>query len=222
MRDIQINNKRVLNYLNNFKDFIVEKYNSGELQKDLHLDCKDQKLEDKDWLSDKYLKEVMDLGKSHEGYPVSMRSYKGIMPGNDTNNIYQSKPYLEKSNTLNQELMTELSAQRNTLYTIYPPGGWISWHNNANASGYNVIFSWSETGDGWFDYWDLKEQKRVRVQDKPGWQCKMGYFGSYKEPDKLCYHAAYTDCLRISVAYIWGPHESMWEDVIEDIENPIE
>ena len=219
VRDVEINNKSVLKSLNEFKDFILDKRSKGLLDKELDLNAKDHTRDR--WLADDYMERIMSRKRAHEGFPESMRSYHGLMPGGNGGYKESYEDYRKASTKLNNELMTELSAKRNTLITVYPPGGWISWHNNANAAGYNVIFSWSENGDGWFDYWDLDKKERVRVPDHSGWQCKMTYFGSYDESDKLCYHAASTDCLRISVAYIWGREEAMWEDIIEDIENPI-
>jgi hypothetical protein len=141
--------------------------------------------------------------------------------GGDKAYIDLISEYRTKGEELNFKLMTELSAKKNTLVTCYPPGGFISWHNNANASGYNLILSWSENGDGWFDYWDADKKERVRIPDHAGWQAKMTYFGSYKEPDYLCYHAASTNCLRLSIAYVWGPHETVWQEVIQDLEDPV-
>ena len=222
MRDIKINNEVVLESLNKFHEFLVEKYRSGALEKEVPLMAKNHTRDR--WLADDYLERIISRGRGHNGYPESMHSYTGMSAdGHDIPGGYEESilEYRQKSSEMNMELMTELSAHRSTLTTIYPPGGWISWHNNANAAGYNIIFSWSETGDGWFDYWDLKEKKRVRVQDVPGWQCKMGYFGSYEQPEKLCYHAASTDCLRISVAYVFREAEDIWEQIIEDVENPL-
>jgi len=221
VRDVEINNEEVLKSLNKFKDFILAKRDSGEMDKDLQLNAKDHTRDR--WLADDYMHRIIDRNRQHEGFPESMQSYHGLMPNSNSGYKDSFKDYRDMSNRLNMEMMTELSARTNTLVTVYPPGGWISWHNNANAAGYNVIFSWSENGDGWFDYWDVDKKERVRIPDHSGWQCKMTYFGSYDEPDKLCYHAASTDCLRISVAYVWGRDEAhnLWEDIIEDIENPV-
>ena len=223
MRDIKINNEVVFESLNRFKDFVLEKYQLGDLDKNLSLNSKDHTRDR--WLADDYLERIIARGTKHEGYPESMRSYQGMMPdignGNFQGDAKKVQEYRKKAQDLNNALMIELSAKRNTLITLYPPGGWISWHNNANASGYNVIFSWSETGDGWFDYWDLEKKERVRIHDVPGWQCKMGYFGAYHQPDRLCYHAASTDCLRISVAYVFAEAEDIWKQIIEDIEEPL-
>jgi hypothetical protein len=220
--DIQIRNVNVLNTLNEYKDFILEKWKSGKLDEELYVNCRDHTRDR--WLADDYRERIMQRGSAHDGFPESMRSYHGMMPDSGSGFAYKSdlKSFLEyrdKTMEMNNKLMAELTAKRNSLATVYPPGGWISWHNNANASGYNVIFSWSENGDGWFDYWDWDRNERVRIQDRPGWQCKMTYFGSYEEPkETLCYHAASTDCLRISVAYVFSKAEGIWRDVIEDIE----
>ena len=44
---------------------------------------------------------------------------------------------------------------------MYPPGGYISWHNNANASAYNLVFTWSESGNGYFKYIDGETKKEI-------------------------------------------------------------
>ena len=46
---------------------------------------------------------------------------------------------------------------------------------------YNLVFTWSETGDGQFQYMDTKTGETVVMKDRKGWQCKAGYFGSYGE-----------------------------------------
>jgi len=217
MRDIKINNKEVLDTLNWYSDWLVPRYHNGDLEKHLKLNCKDHTRDR--WLKDDYLQRQIAKGRGHEGYPESMRVFAGTMPDSSPQEITKtSAEYRDKGEQLNQRLMTELSAKKNTLVTCYPPGGWISWHNNANAAGYNVLFTWSETGDGWFDYWDLEKKERVRIPDVKGWQCKMGYFGSYDQSDRICWHAASTECLRISVAYVFAEAENLHQDIIDDIE----
>ena len=46
----------------------------------------------------------------------------------------------------------------------------------------------------------------------------MTYFGPYDQPDKLCYHAAYTKCNRITVAFVFTEADNFWQEVIEDLE----
>jgi len=216
MKDVKINNQSVLDALNEYKDWLVPKFHNGEMAKDLHINCGDQKRDR--WLDDGYLERQMAKGRGHDGFPESMQVFHGTMPDGGGVMDQIMVPYRDKGEELNKKLMTELSARKNTLVTCYPPGGWISWHNNANASGYNVLFTWSETGDGWFDYWDMEKKERVRVPDIAGWQCKMGYFGSYDQPERVCWHAASTDCLRITCAYVFAEAETIWQDVIDDIE----
>ena len=216
MRDIKINNQNVLNILNEYKDWVYPKWQSGDMDRDLKMNCKEHTRDR--WIADDYLERQIAKGRGHDGFPESMRVYAGTMPNKEGETSKSSVEYREKGQEVNQRLMTALSAKKNTLVTCYPPGGWISWHNNANASGYNVLFSWSETGDGWFDYWDLEKKERVRIPDVPGWQCKMGYFGSYEQTDRICWHAASTDCLRITAAYVFMEAETIWQDILDDIE----
>ena len=199
MRDIKINNQEVLNALNDYKDWLYSKWQSGDMDRDLKLNCKDHTRDR--WIADDYLQRQIAKGRGHDGYPESMRVYAGTMPDTSVEIHKESLEYRDKGEEVNQKLMTLLSAKKNTLITCY-----------------HVLFSWSETGDGWFDYWDLEKKERVRVPDVPGWQCKMGYFGGYDTPERVCWHAASTDCLRMSVAYVFAEAETMWQDIIDDIE----
>ena len=67
---------------------------------------------------------------------------------------------------LNDKMMNFLSVKHNALAAVYPPGGFIAWHNNANAPAFNLIFSYSESGAGWFDYIHPETKEVIRCQDK--------------------------------------------------------
>ena len=102
--------------------------------------------------------------------------------------------------------------------------GFIGWHNNANASAYNFIFTYSEDGDGYWEHFDTGTQEIVRINDKPGWQCKAGYFGAYEDGmNKVCYHCASNESetgTRMTVAFVMDRSEvsqGLQEWVIEDI-----
>jgi len=221
MKNVVIKNTEVLDALDEYKDFLMR----GDIDDHLFLMAEDKKEDREYYTGPEFLKKVISQGENHGGYPDVMRSYTGLMPAKSgENNRYKSsksQEFVDASSRLNSRLMEVLSARTNTLNTVYPPDGFISWHNNANASGYNILFSWSETGDGWFEYFDIVKQERVRINDVPGWQCKMGYFGPYYKPETVCYHTASTNCWRISVAYVFAEADTMWQYVIEDIENPI-
>lgn len=217
VRDIELKNQEFIDILNEYKDTLLKR----EPGDDKPLVAKEAKVrhEDEDadkWVSDEYMHEVINMGRGHDGFPRVLKGFSGLKfeDGNDTS----GKVIKEASHKLNTKLLQFLSARNNALNACYPPGGFISWHNNANAKGYNIIITYSETGDGWFDYWDIDKKERVRVQDVPGWQAKMTYFGPYDQPENVVYHAAYTDCYRITVAFVFAEADEFWEEVIEDLE----
>lgn len=218
VRDIDIQNTEFLDILNEYKDILLKREEGDPIPliaKEIPVQLEDEKAEN--WVSDEYMHEVIRMGREHDGFPRVLKGFSGLKhEGNDM----RGKVIKDASRVLNTKLMEFLSCRNNALNACYPPGGFISWHNNANAKGYNIIITYSETGDGWFDYWDIEKQERVRIQDVPGWQAKMTYFGPYDDPDKLCYHAAYTDCYRITVAFVFDEADEFWEEVIEDLETP--
>ena len=216
VRDINIKNEEFLEILNEYKDILMKKDkgdNTPLIAKEMPIGHKDK--DSKNWVSDDYMNEIISMGSRHDGFPRVLKGFSGLKHESDDTT---GKVIKDASRTLNSKLIEFMSCRNNALNACYPPGGFISWHNNANAPGYNIIITWSETGEGWFDYWDVEKQERVRVQDKPGWQAKMTYFGPYEMPDKLCYHAAYTDCYRITVAFVFAEADEFWEEVIDDLE----
>lgn len=218
VRDIDIQNTEFLDILNEYKDILLKKEPGDPtplIEKEIRVSHKDEKAED--WVSDEYMHQVIKMGREHDGFPRVLKGFAGLKhEGGDM----KGKVIKDASRVLNTKLMEFLSCRNNALNACYPPGGFISWHNNANAKGYNIIITYSENGNGWFDYWDIEKQERVRIQDVPGWQAKMTYFGPYDDPDKLCYHAAYTDDYRITVAFVFDEADEFWEEVIEDLETP--
>ena len=218
VRDIDLQNQDFIDILNEYKDVLLHRENPDDpplIAKEIPIRHKNDKAED--WISDEYMHNVIGMGREHDGFPRVLKGFSGLKHEDDSTH---GKIIKDASRVLNTKLIEFLSCKNNALNACYPPGGFISWHNNANAPGYNIIITYSETGDGWFDYWDIEKKERIRVQDKPGWQAKMTYFGPYDSPDKLCYHAAYTDCYRITVAFVFAEADNFWQEVIEDLENP--
>jgi hypothetical protein len=99
------------------------------------------------------------------------------------------------------DFAAEIGAHTSALLSFYPKGGFVGWHTNWDANAYQVLFTWSKTGDGYFRYLDKKTGEIVTVQDKPGWQCRHYYFGNKHEEDLHCWHSAYAGCERITLAY---------------------
>lgn len=96
----------------------------------------------------------------------------------------------------------------NALAAVYPANGYMSWHTNADAPGYNVLMTWSETGKGFFRYQDPITKEIITMHDKPGWNCKVGYFGKHTETDKLFWHCCGTEELRVTVAWVFPTLEA--------------
>jgi len=218
VRDIDLQNQDFIDILNEYKDVLLHREKPDDpplIAKEIPIRHENDKAED--WISDEYMHNVIGMGREHDGFPRVLKGFSGLKHEDDST---RGKIIKDASRVLNTKLIEFLSCKNNALNACYPPGGFISWHNNANAPGYNIIITYSETGDGWFDYWDIEKKERIRVQDKPGWQAKMTYFGPYDSPDKLCYHAAYTDCYRITVAFVFAEADNFWQEVIEDLENP--
>jgi hypothetical protein len=99
------------------------------------------------------------------------------------------------------DFAAEIGAHTSALLSYYPPGGFVGWHTNWDASAYQVLFTWSKTGDGYFRYYDLETKEIITIQDKPGWQARWYHFGPLEEPHNICWHAAYAGCERITLAY---------------------
>lgn len=211
MTAVSINNKEILEVLNSFKDLWYSNLDTFKEKADMHFDSLNNR---QDYISDEYCKKVMNSGQGHTGFPEIVKSY----------NLKEQKlpEYSKKYFELNTKLQTLLATYNNALCTVYPPEGFISWHNNANASAYNLIFTWSETGDGYWKHVDPHTGKQVLVKDVPGWQCKAFFFGGYEDhPNDLVYHMASTDCWRMTISYTFDRHhKQFWQDIIEEIETP--
>lgn len=200
MLEIEIQNKEVLGLLESFEWFI-----DGKVCDLIVKDEKSFNANRDDFISVPYMQKIIRMGNGHSGFPERVKGYGFNGVGLKFKNA--SDPLVSEMMQRYNEYIFNFSAalmlRHNALFTVYPPGGFISWHNNANASAYNFIFTWSENGNGYWQNYDMKSQKIVTINDKPGWQCKAGYFGSYNEdPNKMVYHAASTDCWRMTVAFV--------------------
>lgn len=212
MIDIEIRNKNVLKLLDEIVYLHREKWDPV-VYNQLACSSKDANR----YISDEFKDHIMSMGTRHEGaadkswsYLLKFEHFVG------DRKLFQQ--YKDDFRRVNDELKEELGLDCNALSTAYPPGGYIGWHNNANAPAYNLLFTWSETGAGWFKYVDPKTGETITMHDKPGWQCKAGYYGTYDEPDHVIYHAAYTECWRMTHSFTLGFSEDYWLDCIEYIQ----
>jgi|TARA_B100001093_G_C26786273_1_gene996837 hypothetical protein len=219
MKDVPIVNKDVLAALDNFLWYYDNKDLVAKTLR-LHGEAKDRE----HYVSTKHRDTIVKEDEKHEGFPEESHAYAlkaERLHFNDDHDKIEAAQFYSNYSKFNQELCTLLSTRNNALTQLYPPNGYISWHNNANASAYNIIFSWSETGEGCFRYIDGHTGKEVVIPDKKGWQCKAGYFGAYGEPwYNRVYHAAETDCWRITVSYMFDRSDmglGLQDDIVEEI-----
>lgn len=136
------------------------------------------------------------------------------------------RPFMQR---VKYDFASEIGAHTSALLSYYPKGGFVGWHTNYDATAYQVLFTWSKTGNGYFKYYDKEKDEIVTIQDKAGWQCRHFYFGPEDEPHNLCWHSAYAGEDRITLAYKFcGYGENTPEDkqarylrdmLIEEIEN---
>lgn len=203
----------------------------NENYKSVHMTC-GKHLNEKNadhFTSEEYLEHIRSLGRKHDGFPESITGYSfghnGMHFTNTAGNLADEVG--QRIFGFYERFQTQFNLKKNALFTVYPEKyGFISWHNNANASAYNFVFTYSETGDGWWKHYDPIKREIVTIPDKVGWQCKAGYFGSYEDGmDRVCYHTARNtgDGLRMTIAFILDRSEissGLQEWVIEDIQAP--
>jgi hypothetical protein len=227
MQTIPINNPELIEILDDYRK-------AGALdgfEKYMHLTCSDVS-DKKDWFTgEEYLKEIIAQGDRHEGFPDAMYGYEfrvntklhKFFKNDNAKSSDEARfrsEFMKLLTETNTKMINFMGCRNNALSAAYPKDGFIAWHNNANAAAWNMIFTYSETGDGCFKYWDIEKGEIVVMQDVPGWQLKAGYFGSYGEEDKIFYHAAETNCWRQTVSFCFdtSPVAQLFrEEIIDEI-----
>lgn len=207
MRKIEINNPDLKNILGTFLPVLLAVDRSGFPYKQ----GSDPLTTPEYACSKEYLLHMQ--GKKVDGFPEKTR---GVDLMKYTTPYQSVKDALKKLDT---ELIAWSGCRNNAVKMLYPKGGFMGWHHNANAAGYNILLSWSEKGLGFFRYQDPITKEIITMQDTPGWTCKVGYYGRFDEPDKTYWHCASAEHEeRFTLGYII-PHEGMWNDMAEDIQS---
>lgn len=158
-------------------------------------------------VSNEYL-EILKAKPDNVGFPEEAygADFKDI-------DVYDINTFTEKCAHLDNELKSFTGSNQCALKMYYPPEGYIGWHNNANAPGYNILFTYSETGEGDFRYIHPQTGELVILPDKKGWSCKVGYYDVVN--GNPLWHAAWTGCNRLNWAYII--HPTLWADMAEEL-----
>lgn len=151
-------------------------------------------------------------GKKVDGFPektLGIDLMQWTSPHQSLNNAIKQ---------LDSDFIKWSGSRNNAVKMLYPQGGYMGWHHNANAAGYNILMSWSKEGKGYFRYQDPITKELVTMNDSPGWTCKIGYYGPWHEPDRIYWHCASAEHEeRMTLGYII-PHQGMWESMEEDIQ----
>jgi len=145
--------------------------------------------------------------------------------------IWQHPAIVEMNEVSHEISYNYLGGFSIALTAFYLPGGFIPWHHNANAPGYNLLLHYSQTGEGWF--YTEHDGKIVEYKDKPReWIARAGVFKQgvpftenrrsetyemAKDVNDLSWHAAKTECNRFTLSTIIN-NRDMWENLIAEIE----
>lgn len=221
MTEVVIRNKDLLKTLDSFVEDFFSREGYDDSKYHVYSDEKD-KSNGEFFCSEEYLTECLSrdilvgVPDRHFAQPISK------MVREDPE---KWKSYMQR---VKYDFAAEIGAHTSALLSYYPPGGFVGWHTNYDASAYQVLFTWSKSGNGYFRYRDNDTGEIVSIQDKAGWQCRHYYFGPEDEPENLCWHSAYAGEDRITLAYKFcgygrnDPRDQQARDLrdllIEDIE----
>jgi len=136
--------------------------------------------------------------------------------------------YIEKSQELDDELGTYIGYKFCALKMFYPEDGYIAWHTNWNVPGFNCLFTWNPTGQGYWRNLDSTQEKEgsilpdpdtklVHMDDPVGWHCKLGYYGKKEEHDKIMWHSAFGGP-RITLGWVVFD-QNIWDDIVDELTN---
>lgn len=229
MQVIEKINPELISYLDTFKDWVFRPATQTQLRNEIQR--KNFELFDEgraeDATSLEYLGSIEH--HAHSGFPPELRGLDLNYETVKKMDHRFSGAFVDEIRAVNFEtdghLQTYLGAKLSALKAFYPEQGYIAWHTNWNAPGYNIIFTYSATGNGYWRHIDPRDargvqpnaEKLVHVPDTPGWHCKVGYFGSKEETDKLVWHSAYTTEPRVTLAYLVY-EESIWKNLVQEIQ----
>lgn len=197
MSEVTIRNKEILETLNSFVEEFFSNYDDNPAYN--VFSSEEDKTKGEYYCEKEYLTECLSrdtlvgVPERHWAQPISK------MVRADA----KWKPFMDR---VKFDFAAEIGAHTSALLSYYAPGGFVGWHTNYDATAYQVLFTWSKTGNGYFKYYDKEKDEIVTIQDVPGWQCRHYYFGPEDEPHNHCWHSAYAGDERITLAYKFVGH----------------
>lgn len=78
----------------------------------------------------------------------------------------------------------------------YVPKGFDRWHSDSDVTGYAILFSYSEEGNGYFKYKIPNSSEIVTVVDEPGWMIRGMYYGN--TADSELWHCVASEGFRVT------------------------
>lgn len=211
MKSIKLNNSRLETLLSSTIDLF---YNDTvrKLCKKIP-DKKDDLISNLDPCSDEYLAEAFKLKLYDFGFPRAMRG----IGSRDMEKIDPNNSVVQMFPKGIGRISRFLGSPNNALSMYYPENGFIGWHHNGNAPGYNILMTYSKDGDGGFSFWDYATKSIKTIPDKKGWAVKVGYYPNQREePERAYWHMAKTTNERITIAWVINQKE-MWKNMIDEI-----
>lgn len=198
--DIKITNKEILAYLDSLKDMFFDYKEKYGLYLDPKFNPKQYsseraKEEPLFFLSKDYLNKMKNKKLEHKGFP---EEYMAIPSSILVKSNSEWKPFIDE---VKDGLVHYVGASKSSLANYYPPKGFVGWHTNWNNPGYQLLFTWSKTGDSFFLYEDCDSKQVNMISERPGWQGHLVYFGRQEEKEHVFWHSAYSNCDR----FAWGP-----------------
>jgi hypothetical protein len=159
-----------------------------------------------EYCSDLALKEKLHNWEDHEGFPEEYFAQPISLMVKQDPEIWT--PFRDK---VKFDFANEIGAHSSALLSYYPKGGHVGWHTNWNANAYQVLFTYSKHGDGYFRWYDKTTDTIHTITDVVGWQCRHYYFGRKEEEFQHCWHSAYAGCDRLTLAYKFS-NKSIYDD----------
>ena len=234
MRKISKLNTDLLTSLDEYKDFVLEN-RPDKLLPNWPVKAKFAKENRHEYATSLECLKSMDP-ETHDGYPPDSLGYdlnemtinKTIKHDGHKFTTEERKVldrYIEMSRFVDEEIGHSIGFRDSALKMFYPDNGYIAWHTNWNAAGYNCILTWSD-GSGYWRHLDSTDEepgsirpdpdkKLVHIQDEPGWHCKLGYYGKKEEHNKIVWHAAYGGP-RITLGFIVF-NVNIWNDIVDEL-----
>lgn len=210
MTEIVIRNKEMLATLDKTVNMFLE-------HRDLcteFADCLQNHVPVDEWekyCQEDYLHEMIAKGADHIGFPEKGFGFQVSHGARERPDIFEPLKDWTKV-----QLPMMFGARSNSLTSYYPPNGFVGWHTNWNACAYQIIFTWSEEGDGYFSYYDRDRDEIITEPDVKGWQARWYRFGRLNEPKHHCWHAAWTNCPRFTLAFKYPYNRGLYEQEAYD------